>query len=163
DRTLDSMAERFRAYAGMAFVTATAAAGPVDATDGDPMKLAQRRAEALAARLPLAGGPGAFDPRFLQAAGRIVAPPEAMRAEIFEEGSGSLSPKGGRVLDLAALILRPLQGRVRALELVGHTAADDADREEGSALRLSLTRARAAYRRVTGPECPHALDPKLLM
>ena len=82
--------------------------------------------------------------------------------EMFEEGAGRPSRQGQRILDLAALILKPYERRVGTLELVGHTAADDADREEGSALRLSLTRAREAYRRVTGPECPHALDPRVL-
>ena len=81
DRRIDSIAERFRAYAGSAFVTATAASGPVDATDGEPMKLAQARAEALAVRLSSVAG--AFDPRFVQASGRVVPAAEAGRAEIY--------------------------------------------------------------------------------
>jgi flagellar motor protein MotB len=82
-RQLDSILGHFRAYAGQTFVTATAAPEPVDATDADPMKLAQARAEAVAARLTREGTPGAIDPRFLQAAGKVVAAAESRRAEIF--------------------------------------------------------------------------------
>ncbi len=76
----DSIAERFRAYAGTAFVTAMAAPGPVDATDDDPMKLALERAETVAARLTREE---VFDPRFLQAAGKATSAAEAGRVEIF--------------------------------------------------------------------------------
>jgi flagellar motor protein MotB len=82
-RQIDTIAERFRAYAGQAFVTATAAPEPVDGMDTDPMKLAQARAEAVAARLTRDGAPGAFDPRFLQASGKVVAAADSRRAEIF--------------------------------------------------------------------------------
>jgi flagellar motor protein MotB len=82
--------------------------------------------------------------------------------EMFEEGSGTPSRQGQRILDLAALILKPYERRVRSLEIVGHTASDDADREGGSGLKLSLTRARESYRHVTGPECLHPLEPTLL-
>jgi len=83
--------------------------------------------------------------------------------EMFEEGSGTPSRQGLRILDLAALILKPYERRVKSLEVVGHTASDDADREGGSALRLSLTRAREAYRHVTSKDCLHPLDAGLLM
>jgi len=83
--------------------------------------------------------------------------------EMFEEGSGAPSRQGLRILDLAALILKPYERRVKSLEVIGHTAADDADREAGSSLRLSLTRAREAYRHVTGSECLHPLEGSLLL
>ena len=83
--------------------------------------------------------------------------------EMFEEGSGVPSRQGERILDLAALILRPYQVRLKSLEVVGHTAADDADREDGSALRLSMTRAREAHAHVTRPEAPNPLEPRLLI
>ena len=79
----DAIAEQFRAYAGIAFVTATAAPAPADATDDDPMKLAQARVEAVAARLTRDGAAGAFDPRFLQATGRVSAAAEAGQVEIY--------------------------------------------------------------------------------
>jgi chemotaxis protein MotB len=82
--------------------------------------------------------------------------------EMFDEGSGRPSPRGERLLDLAALILKPYEGRLKSVEIVGHTAAGDADRKEGSALRLSMTRAREALRYVTSTSCPNALDPARL-
>jgi flagellar motor protein MotB len=83
--------------------------------------------------------------------------------EMFEEGSGQPSRQGLRILDLAALILKPYERRVKTLEIVGHTAADDADREAGSALRLSLARAREAYRHVIAKDCLHPLDAEFLL
>jgi flagellar motor protein MotB len=83
--------------------------------------------------------------------------------EMFEEGSGTPSRQGLRILDLAALILKPFERRVKSLEVVGHTAADDADREGGSALRLSLARAREAYRYLTSMDCLHPLEGGLLI
>jgi len=47
------------------------------------MKLAQARAEAVAARLSREGGAGAFEARFLEASGRVVAAADARRVEIF--------------------------------------------------------------------------------
>jgi flagellar motor protein MotB len=82
-RQMDSIGDRFRAYAGQAFVTGTAAGEPADGMEGDPMRLAQARAEAVAARLTRDGAPGAFDPRFLQAAGKVVPAADSRRAEIF--------------------------------------------------------------------------------
>ena len=83
--------------------------------------------------------------------------------EMFEEGSGEPSRQGLRILDIAALILKPYERRVKTLEIVGHSAADDADREGGSSLRLSMTRAREAYRHVIGKERLHPLDEQYLM
>jgi len=83
--------------------------------------------------------------------------------EMYEEGTGTPSRQGERLLDVAALILKPYERRLKSLEVVGHTASDDADREGGSALRLSMTRAREAYRHVTSKECPHRLDEKILL
>ncbi len=83
--------------------------------------------------------------------------------EMFEEGAGLPGRQGERILDLAALILRPYQVRLRSLEVVGHAAADDADREDGSGLRLSLTRAREAHAHVTRKGAPNPLEPRLLI
>jgi len=82
-KDLDDIANRFRAYAGSVFVTSTAAPAPADAPDADPMKLAQMRAEAVASRLTREGFAGAFDARFLQATGKVSAPDQARRADIY--------------------------------------------------------------------------------
>jgi flagellar motor protein MotB len=71
-------------------------------------------------------------------------------AELFEEGSSRPTPPGRRIIELAAETLRPLQPRARSIEIVGHASAGDAEREAGSALALSLSRAREAHAGVRG-------------
>jgi chemotaxis protein MotB len=82
--------------------------------------------------------------------------------EMFDEGSPRLSRPGQRFADLAALILHPYQTRVRAIEVVGHSAADPGDREDGSALGLSLSRAREAILWISRAELPHRIEPLVL-
>jgi chemotaxis protein MotB len=78
--------------------------------------------------------------------------------ELFEEGSSALTKSGERYLDLAAQVLHPYQYGVRSMEIVGHTATGDSEREDGSALRLALARSRAAVRWVTRTGLPSRLD-----
>jgi len=78
--------------------------------------------------------------------------------EMFDRRSERLNRTGEQAVDLAALLLQPLQPRVASIELVGHASAD----EEG-ALTLSLGRAHDALRRMTRPDSPHRLDPRGLL
>jgi chemotaxis protein MotB len=77
---------------------------------------------------------------------------------MYDEGSGQFTADGARLLDLAALILKPFESRVSSIEIIGHTAPDDAETEGGSAMRLSLTRAREALKHVTRSDAPSRLD-----
>jgi flagellar motor protein MotB len=77
---LDTIAARLRSYAGSVFVTATAAAGPADASDGDALRLAAARAEAATSRLTREGS---LDARFVQATGKATPAEEARRLEIL--------------------------------------------------------------------------------
>jgi chemotaxis protein MotB len=77
--------------------------------------------------------------------------------EMFDRRSELLGKAGTQVTDLAGMLLQPLQTRVASIELVGHASAD-----EESALALSLSRAHDALRRMTRPESPHRLDPRVL-
>jgi flagellar motor protein MotB len=77
---------------------------------------------------------------------------------MFESGSSKLTQQGARHADLGATILAPYQARVLSIEIVGHTAAEEAEREEGSALRLSLSRSREGLRHLTRAEARPRLD-----
>ncbi len=79
-------------------------------------------------------------------------------AGMFEEGKSALTPEGERRVDLAAMVLRPYQRTARPIEIVGHASAGNADREEGSALRLSLSRAWAVHGWLLREGAPHRLD-----
>jgi len=78
--------------------------------------------------------------------------------ELFEEGSSVLTKSGERYLDLAAQILHPYQYVVRSMEIVGHTATGDSEKEDGSGLRLALSRSRSAVRWVTRMGLANRLD-----
>jgi flagellar motor protein MotB len=82
--------------------------------------------------------------------------------EVFREREAALTKQGEPLLDLAALILKPYEARVRVIEVTGHTSAGDTEKEDGSAFRLSLSRARAAYRHVTRADAPVRLDERRL-
>lgn len=71
---IDAAARVLRAYAGRAVVTASGE----DATDGDPLKLALARSQAVAQRLIRAG----LDPRFVAAAGRPSAGPRRVTIDL---------------------------------------------------------------------------------
>ena len=79
---------------------------------------------------------------------------------LFEEGSSQLTGDGVTSADVAARLLRPYQRRVASIEIVGHTAAGDREVEQGSALRLSMSRARRVYARVTSSDAPWPLEEK---
>jgi chemotaxis protein MotB len=85
-----------------------------------------------------------------------------LTGEMFEEGSSLPTRDGARLLDVAALLLNPLQPRASSIEVVGHASAGPVDREEGSALKRSLSRALEAMRRVSRPDLSRRLDPALL-
>ena len=82
---LDVLVAHYRAYAGTVFVTGTAGPAPDDATGegGVVMRLAQEQAQAVVSHVTREGLAGAFDVRFLQAAGRMVPAAQARRVEIF--------------------------------------------------------------------------------
>lgn len=82
--------------------------------------------------------------------------------EMFDEGSATPGRSGRRVLDIAAHILHPYQFRVRGIEVVGNTTADPADREDGSDVRLSLSRAQEAIRWLSRQELPQRLEAAVL-
>ena len=73
--------------------------------------------------------------------------------EMFDVGSDRLNREGARVMDLAAMILKPYQKRVVTIEIIGHASAD-----ESGALPLSLNRAQEALRWMTRPDAVHRLD-----
>ncbi len=85
-----------------------------------------------------------------------------MNYEMFDEGAAVPGRPGRRLLDIAAHILNPYQYRVRAIEVVGHTTADPADREDGSDLKLSLSRAQEAIRVLSRSELPQRLEAAIL-
>ncbi len=93
---------------------------------------------------------------------RVTPEAEGIRLQLlysmFDEGSGRLNSVGERVLDMAVRILKPYERRAGLIEIVGHTAANDRETESGSALRLSLTRSREAYKRMTRPDAEVRLD-----
>jgi flagellar motor protein MotB len=82
--------------------------------------------------------------------------------EMFREREPALTKQGEALMDLAALILKPYESRVRVIEVTGHTSVGDTEKEDGSALRLSLSRARAAFRHATRPDAPVRLDERRL-
>ncbi len=126
---------------------AEAAAPPVTEADIAPML---RQLEIVAGRSP--------DGRHLRVHPRSDGFELRFHHGMFDEGAGRPSAEGMKLLDFVAGLLRPLERRVKSIELVGHTAAGDEEREGGSALRLSLTRSREALRWVSRPESPQRLD-----
>jgi len=80
---LDEAAGRLRPYAGRVFVTATA--GPSEG-DGDPVRLAQARAEAAVLHVGRDRFEAAIDPRFVQAGGRVVEEAAARQIHIELRG-----------------------------------------------------------------------------
>ncbi len=77
---------------------------------------------------------------------------------MFEEGSTRVTPDGAKLLDLAAMVLKPYEPRVAVIELVGHSSPEE---DEGG-LRLSLARSHAAHRAVTRSDAAYRLDPRRL-
>lgn len=78
--------------------------------------------------------------------------------EMFDRGSDRPGKQGASVLELAGILLQPLQERVASIEVAGHASADEADDAA-----LSLNRAREAVRSLTRPEAAHRLDPAVLI
>ncbi len=72
---------------------------------------------------------------------------------MFDAGSDHLSREGARVVDLAAMVLKPFQKQVAGIEIIGHASADEA-----GALSLSLNRAQDSLRWATRADAPHRLD-----
>lgn len=77
--------------------------------------------------------------------------------EMFDRGTGRLTPQGSSAADFAAALLYPFQDRVASIEVVGHASAD-----EENAMSLSLDRAREALRSVSRPELSSRLESALL-
>lgn len=72
---------------------------------------------------------------------------------MFDRGSAQLDSQGIAAADLVVDLLTPLHAQIDGLELVGHASADE---PRGS--DLSLDRAAAMLRRLTGPKSPHRLE-----
>ncbi len=70
---LDDVARTLRSYVGVVSVTGYAASDPADTIEGDAMKLAQTRAEEVAARFTREGFRYALDPRSILSGGSGAA------------------------------------------------------------------------------------------
>lgn len=73
--------------------------------------------------------------------------------EMFPAGGSLLGKRGVQMADLAALLLAPLQGAVKSIEISGHVSADEAQGEA-----LSLARATETFRWMTRAGAPSRLE-----